>query len=143
MLGEKPSVRLLTPKGATSEKSKGCAFVEFTTSQALQGALHLHQSFFKASATSSKRKINVELTAGGGGKSAQRTKKINDSKERLEKQREKHRTENEVEQMKKDEEKKKLAAERRAKQDALPPMKKKRQIKKPAWLTGSNATKLG
>ncbi|KAH9937220.1 uncharacterized protein B0H18DRAFT_969618 [Fomitopsis serialis] len=61
-----PTVRLLTPKatpsGRQSAKSKGCAFLEFTVKSALQQALKLHQSELDG------RMINVELTAGGGGK---------------------------------------------------------------------------
>ena len=73
-----PTVRLLTPKvtraGATtvakSNKSKGCAFLEFTARPALQAALRLHQSELDG------RRINVELTAGGGGKSNARLEKV-------------------------------------------------------------------
>ncbi|KAF8481839.1 hypothetical protein DFH94DRAFT_852615 [Russula ochroleuca] len=73
-----PTVRLLTLKatraGATtvakSKKSKGCAFLEFTTRPALQAALRLHQSELEG------RRINVELTAGGGGKSDARLAKV-------------------------------------------------------------------
>ncbi|KLO20724.1 hypothetical protein SCHPADRAFT_897983 [Schizopora paradoxa] len=65
-----PVVRLLTPKSATPTKSKGCAFLEFTHRNALQQALKLHQSEIEG------RKINVELTAGGGGKSDKRLEKL-------------------------------------------------------------------
>ena len=69
-----PTVRLLTPKvtrtGATVAKSKGCAFLEFSTRPALQAALHLHQSELDG------RRINVELTAGGGGKGDTRLAKL-------------------------------------------------------------------
>ncbi|GJJ09799.1 hypothetical protein Clacol_004023 [Clathrus columnatus] len=68
-----PKIRLLTPKpktpGATS-KSKGCAFLEFSHRNALQQGLKLHAS------TLDGRRINVELTAGGGGKSENRVKKV-------------------------------------------------------------------
>ncbi|KAE8250460.1 hypothetical protein A4X13_0g4707 [Tilletia indica] len=50
--------------------SKGCAFVEFKTSNALQKALRFHHTQFGG------RQINVELTAGGGGKSSERMEKI-------------------------------------------------------------------
>lgn len=75
-----------TPSTSTSTStpsSKGCAFVQFTTSTALQSALRLHHS------TLENRKINVELTAGGGGNSEQRKQKINSQREKLEKEREK------------------------------------------------------
>ena len=73
-----PTVRLLTPKvtrsggttAASKSKSKGCAFLEFSTRHALQAALRLHQSELDG------RRINVELTAGGGGKSDARIAKV-------------------------------------------------------------------
>ncbi|TRM65920.1 hypothetical protein BD626DRAFT_486235 [Schizophyllum amplum] len=69
-----PDVRLLTPKsakpGIASAKSKGCAFLEFQNKGALQEALKLHQSELEG------RFINVELTAGGGGKSDARLEKL-------------------------------------------------------------------
>ncbi|KAI9509525.1 hypothetical protein F5148DRAFT_746246 [Russula earlei] len=69
-----PTVRLLTPKstrvGSTVSKSRGCAFLEFSTRPALQAALRLHQSELDG------RRINVELTAGGGGKSDARLEKV-------------------------------------------------------------------
>lgn len=67
-------MRLLTPKvtrtGATVAKSKGCAFLEFSTRPTLQAALRLHQSELDG------RRINVELTAGGGGKGDARLAKL-------------------------------------------------------------------
>ncbi|KAJ7193375.1 hypothetical protein GGX14DRAFT_528087 [Mycena pura] len=69
-----PTVRLRTPKPSTSgkpvTKSKGCAFVEFTHRNALQQGLKLHQSELEG------RRINVELTAGGGGKGEARLSKL-------------------------------------------------------------------
>lgn len=69
-----PTVRLLAPKvtrtGATVAKSKGCAFLEFSMRPALQAALRLHQSELDG------RRINVELTAGGGGKGDARLAKL-------------------------------------------------------------------
>ncbi|KAF8506584.1 hypothetical protein F5888DRAFT_1791032 [Russula emetica] len=70
-----PTVRLLTPKvtratAAAKSKSKGCAFLEFSMRHALQAALRLHQSELDG------RRINVELTAGGGGKSDARLAKV-------------------------------------------------------------------
>ncbi|KAI5836492.1 hypothetical protein K523DRAFT_288891 [Schizophyllum commune Tattone D] len=69
-----PEIRLLTPKttkpGAAPTKSKGCAFLEFQNKTALQQALKLHQSELEG------RLINVELTAGGGGKSEARLNKL-------------------------------------------------------------------
>lgn len=87
--GEIPAVRLLTPKpnpassSTSAPKSKGCAFIEFTTSPPLQAALRLHEAEFQG------RKINVELTAGGGGNSAGRTAKIEDKRKMMLEEREK------------------------------------------------------
>ncbi|KAJ7751251.1 hypothetical protein DFH07DRAFT_530790 [Mycena maculata] len=69
-----PTVRLRTPKpsmpGKPVNKSKGCAFVEFSHRNALQQGLKLHQSELEG------RRINVELTVGGGGKSDVRLTKL-------------------------------------------------------------------
>ncbi|TFK56572.1 hypothetical protein OE88DRAFT_1730049 [Heliocybe sulcata] len=83
-----PTIRLLTPKPkkdskAPTAKSKGCAFLEFTSRNALQQALKLHHS------TLDGRQINVELTAGGGGKSEQRITKLKQRNKELEAQRKK------------------------------------------------------
>lgn len=85
-----PTVRLLTPKLSTSKpptklitKSKGCAFLEFENKHALQRALKLHHSELEG------RKINVELTAGGGGKGEARLKKLKDRNKGLDGQRRK------------------------------------------------------
>ncbi|KAI9305887.1 hypothetical protein BJ944DRAFT_264443 [Cunninghamella echinulata] len=69
------SVRLLTDK--VTKKPKGFAFVEFETSKHLNKALGFHHTLFK------KRQINVELTAGGGGKSEARNEKLKKKNERL------------------------------------------------------------
>jgi len=85
-----PTVRLRTPKpmpGKPANKSKGCAFVEFSHRNALQQGLKLHQSELEG------RRINVELTVGGGGKSDTRIGKLkernkglfDERKERIEK----------------------------------------------------------
>ncbi|KII94156.1 hypothetical protein PLICRDRAFT_100531 [Plicaturopsis crispa FD-325 SS-3] len=80
-----PSVRLLTPKATpqkpTTAKSKGCAFLEFSHRNALQQALKLHQSELDG------RRINVELTAGGGGKSETRLVKVRERNKELHGQR--------------------------------------------------------
>jgi len=71
-----PTVRQLTKRvqnssaTATKEKSRGCAFLEFGEASGLQSALRLHHSVLDG------RKINVELSAGGGGNSASRVKKL-------------------------------------------------------------------
>jgi nucleolar protein 6 len=83
-----PTIRLLTPKpkpGAPPPskaiKSKGCAFLEFTSKAALQQGLRLHQSVLDG------RKINVELTAGGGGNSEARLTKLKQRNKELHGQR--------------------------------------------------------
>jgi len=71
-----PMVRQLTKrvqnssKTATKEKSRGCAFLEFPKASGLQSALRLHHSVLDG------RKINVELSAGGGGNTVSRVKKL-------------------------------------------------------------------
>jgi nucleolar protein 6 len=62
-------------------KSKGCAFLEFTAKAALQQALKLHHSELDG------REINVELTAGGGGKSEGRLAKLQKRNKELNAQR--------------------------------------------------------
>lgn len=83
-----PTIRLLTQKqqraGATVAKSKGCAFLEFTSKNSLQQALKLHHS------TLDSRQINVELTAGGGGKSETRLSKLRERNKELAAQRVRH-----------------------------------------------------
>nr|CRX79271.1 hypothetical protein ls5931a1_00076 [Leucosporidium scottii] len=86
--GEAPIVRLLTPKQShhssnPSNQSKGCAFIQFTSPLALQAALRLHESDLGG------RKINVELTAGGGGNSEQRKAKIAAKRKSMGEEREK------------------------------------------------------
>ncbi|GAA5987413.1 hypothetical protein JCM11641_002282 [Rhodosporidiobolus odoratus] len=90
--GETPAVRLLTAKTpstsqstTTQPPSKGCCFLEFpsTSGTALQSALRLHHS------TLLNRKINVELTAGGGGNSEARKAKIEGQRKKMEEEREK------------------------------------------------------
>ncbi|KDQ17783.1 hypothetical protein BOTBODRAFT_172204 [Botryobasidium botryosum FD-172 SS1] len=81
-----PTVRLLTsrskgPTGATTEKTKGCAFLEFSEGKSLQAALKLHHSELEG------RRINVELTAGGGGKGEKRKDKLRKRNHTLEEER--------------------------------------------------------
>lgn len=75
-----PTIRMLT-HSSTSEsqrsKSRGCAFLEFTHRNALQQALKLHQSTLEG------RMINVELTAGGGGKGGTRLAKVKERNKAL------------------------------------------------------------
>ncbi|KAJ8662069.1 hypothetical protein O0I10_002401 [Lichtheimia ornata] len=78
-VGELPTVRLMTHKD--TNEPKGFAFVEFKDSETLNAALALHRSKFK------KKQINVELTAGGGGKSQARKDKLKEKNDRLQKER--------------------------------------------------------
>ncbi|KAJ2371144.1 hypothetical protein IW150_004730 [Coemansia sp. RSA 2607] len=73
------SVRLGTHKD--TGKSRGFAFVEFGSSSDLKTALKFHHHRI------GEKKINVELTVGGGGKSETRTKKINERREKLDNER--------------------------------------------------------
>lgn len=92
-IGTKPSVRLLTTKPtpatrfhkAAPSRSRGIAFVEFPTSGALQAGLKLHHTVVDG------KKINVELTAGGGGVTDERKKKIQERNERVVEQRKRKR----------------------------------------------------
>ncbi|CUA67543.1 hypothetical protein RSOLAG22IIIB_07425 [Rhizoctonia solani] len=73
-----PAIRLLTSKSRTGKpqtavqaaKNKGCAFLEFSSHEAMQAAIRKHHSELAG------RRINVELTAGGGGNSDQRKEKL-------------------------------------------------------------------
>jgi len=80
-----PDVRLMTPKPSANArltaKSKGFAFLEFPSKAGLQQALKLHHSDLEG------RKINVELTAGGGGKSDNRIAKVKERNKELHNQR--------------------------------------------------------
>ncbi len=79
------SVRLMTDKA--TGKPKGFAFIEFDHYDRMKTCLQLyhHSSFDDGIAQA--RKINVELTAGGGGKSEARKEKLQVKNERLSEQR--------------------------------------------------------
>lgn len=78
------SIRIPIPKNTKNkELSKGYAFVEFSNSLNLQRALRFHHKEVDG------RKINIELTAGGGGNSKIRLKKIQDGRRRLQIERQK------------------------------------------------------
>jgi hypothetical protein len=80
-----PAVRLLTekptPGAKTPPKSRGIAFLELLNSTEMQACMKLHHSELN------QRRINVELTAGGGGKSATRKGKIAERNTRVGEQR--------------------------------------------------------
>ncbi|KAJ1661618.1 hypothetical protein IW140_005950 [Coemansia sp. RSA 1813] len=75
------SVRLMTNKD--TGKSRGFAFVEFSTSADLKHSLKFHH------ARMGTKKINVELTAGGGGNSENRKQKLKRRRDELEEERKK------------------------------------------------------
>ncbi|TVY57566.1 putative RNA-binding protein [Lachnellula cervina] len=80
------SIRLLTKKEKPTE-SKGCAFVEFDGYDHMKTCLKLfHHSMFDDGVSPS-RKINVELTAGGGGNTQERRQKIEGKNQKLNEQR--------------------------------------------------------
>ncbi|KAI8055235.1 hypothetical protein BDF22DRAFT_774719 [Syncephalis plumigaleata] len=68
-------IRLLTEKGTNAPR--GCGFVEFDNANSLKVALGLHESKLKG------RKISVELTVGGGGKSENRANRLRNKNEKL------------------------------------------------------------
>ncbi|OAF61200.1 hypothetical protein VC83_02334 [Pseudogymnoascus destructans] len=80
------SVRNLTQKDDPT-KSKGCAFVEFEGYDHMKTCLktYHHSEFDDGKSTA--RKINVELTAGGGGNTKVRKGKIAEKNEKLMEQR--------------------------------------------------------
>ena len=75
----------MTPKpsatGKQTAKSKGFAFLEFPNKKGLQQALKMHHTELQG------RIINVELTAGGGGKSEKRIAKVKERNKELFEQR--------------------------------------------------------
>ena len=156
--GEMPKVRLLTKKGdpsaleklSNSKKksiakgkaqdpsapvSKGCAFVEFSNAASLQKALRFHHTIFRG------RQINVELTAGGGGKSERRKEKIKAKNADLDKERrkifEKY--------VKPEAEAHKRKQSERSEQapDQSKPDRTTRPAKQPKFASGANAVRLG
>lgn len=96
-------------------KSKGFAFVEFAHFDRMKTCLEkFHHSEFDSGVPGDKaRRINVELTAGGGGKGDVRSQKLKGKNERLEAQR-KRKTEAKVKK-----EARKKAKDEKAKTNAL------------------------
>ena len=73
-----------------TKKPKGFAFLEFENYDRMKTCLKLfHHTEFDSGVggDKGKRKINVELTAGGGGKSDNRQEKLKEKNQRLEDQR--------------------------------------------------------
>lgn len=167
--GEKPSVRLLTTKGDPSKakelskskqksiakgkaldpgapQSKGCAFVEFKQRDAMQKALQFHHTKLQG------RSINVELTAGGGGKGAERKEKIAKKNKGLEEERRKLHEKYVKDTNKKSGEKEGQAETKKEEEPRRPQWgpnaaanggKPRQTTKIPRWAaTGANATRL-
>ncbi|KAH8601956.1 hypothetical protein B0O99DRAFT_607821 [Bisporella sp. PMI_857] len=81
------SVRHITEKN-DPRRSKGIAFLEFEGYDHMKTCLKLfHHSMFD-DGVSPARRINVELTVGGGGNSKERKSKIGEKNQRLNEQRE-------------------------------------------------------
>ncbi|KAL5353524.1 hypothetical protein ACLOAV_001561 [Pseudogymnoascus australis] len=80
------SVRNLTQKDDPT-KSKGCAFVEFEGYDHMKTCLKTYHHSEFDDGKSAARKINVELTAGGGGNTKARKGKIAEKNEKLMEQR--------------------------------------------------------
>jgi nucleolar protein 6 len=91
------SVRMPTKKGTNAPQ--GFAFVEFETAPDIEKALRCHHTVFMG------RKINVELTAGGGGRGQNRMEKIKTRNETLAEERKKRILEEEAEKKGKDKKK--------------------------------------
>lgn len=78
----------VTPQGVrlqtdpVTKKPKGFAFIDLANAQALDKVLNLHHSSLAG------RRINVELTAGGGGSGEKRKAKIAKKNEKLDVERE-------------------------------------------------------
>ncbi|KAK4102145.1 hypothetical protein N658DRAFT_353317 [Parathielavia hyrcaniae] len=81
------SVRLLTQRD-DPRKSRGIAFVEFGRYDHMKTCLKkFHHTEFDDGGKSPARRINVELTAGGGGKTAARQDKIKQKNAKLNEER--------------------------------------------------------
>lgn len=80
------SVRHLTQKEEPT-KSRGCAFVEFEGYDHMKTCLKTYHHSMFDDGKSAPRKINVELTAGGGGNTKERRGKIREKNEKLMEQR--------------------------------------------------------
>ncbi|KAK9496259.1 hypothetical protein V1508DRAFT_408138 [Lipomyces doorenjongii] len=83
LTASKPDI-IRIPTEKNTQKAKGFAFAEFTgqdASKRVNACLRLHHTEFEG------RRINVELTAGGGGSGTSRKQKLKQKNERLEAER--------------------------------------------------------
>ena len=78
-----PPVHIRIPTKKPTNSPQGYAFLEFDSSSALEKALRLHHTVLLG------RKVNVELTAGGGGRGENRMEKIKVRNEGLDEERRK------------------------------------------------------
>ena len=76
-----PPIHIRIPTKKPTNSPQGYAFLEFDSSSALEKALRLHHTVLLG------RKVNVELTAGGGGRGENRMGKIKVRNEGLEEER--------------------------------------------------------
>ncbi|EED13917.1 RNA binding protein [Talaromyces stipitatus ATCC 10500] len=83
------SVRVATDK-KNSDKCRGFGFVEFEQFDRMQTCLKLYHHSSFDDGKSPARKINVELTAGGGGKSETRRTKLKEKNQKLAEERAKN-----------------------------------------------------
>ena len=74
-IADNPTVRLLTKKD--SNEPKGCGFVEFVTAKEMQKAVLMDGVLLEG------RKVRLQATAAGGGKSENRIKKIEAKQKKL------------------------------------------------------------
>ncbi|TGZ77975.1 hypothetical protein EX30DRAFT_366234 [Ascodesmis nigricans] len=119
---EPASVRLITDK-ADPSKCKGYAFVEFEKYDRMKFCLEkLHHSMFD-DGVSEPRKINIELTAGGGGKTSHRRQKLAEKNQKLNEQR---RRRYEAEMSEKNEKSAKRAAEAAEESTDIHPSRRRR-----------------
>lgn len=80
--GEVKDCRLLTKRDG---RPRGCAFVELEDDISLQRCLKLHHSWIEGEG-GDRRQLNVEMSAGGGGKSFRRMKNIRKKNARVRQQ---------------------------------------------------------
>lgn len=96
-----PPTSIRIPTKRNTNAPQGFAFVEFDSAPALEKALRLHHTMFSG------RKINVELTAGGGGRGETRMGKIKSRNQALDEERRKRVEEERQEKEKKEKTEKK------------------------------------
>ncbi|KAI0125067.1 hypothetical protein BJ170DRAFT_636130 [Xylariales sp. AK1849] len=125
------AVRLLHEK-ANPKKSRGVAFVEFSGFDYMKTCLKtLHHSTFTCQGRDHRgqpkveeRKINVELTAGGGGNTDFRKEKIKAKNEKLQGERQRRAVEEEKQKLKKEQERLIKGGEQKSGEDGIHPSRR-------------------